>query len=81
MNLKGLLRKYLVDGYSGSALRPSAHAWERLETKRACRVRKLIDIGGYCDPEEKWSKIHDSMIDAMIRLEKALRPHIKKLKI
>lgn len=53
--------------------------WQRLEGKRACRIKKVIEIGGYRD-ENKWSEIQDAMIDAMIRLEKALKPHIAKLK-
>jgi len=55
--------------------------WQRLEGKRACRIRKLITIGGYRDNEEKWPQIHEAMIDAMIRLEGAFRPYIKKLRI
>jgi len=54
--------------------------WERLDTKRACRISKKIEIGGYRD-EEKWPRIQEAMIDAMIRLEKALKPFIAKLKI
>lgn len=54
--------------------------WQRLESSRACRIRKQIDVGGYRD-EEKWSEIQDAMIDTMVRLEKALRPHIKALKV
>jgi len=54
--------------------------WERLEGKRACRIRKVINIGGYRD-EERWPQIHEAMVDAMIRLEKALKPYISKLNI
>jgi hypothetical protein len=54
--------------------------WQRLEGKRACRIRKGFELGGYRD-EEKWPEIHDTMIDAMIRLEKALRPRINKLQL
>jgi len=54
--------------------------WERLDTKRASRISKKLDLGGYRD-EEKWPEIHDSMIDTMIRLEKALRPFVKKVEI
>jgi hypothetical protein len=54
--------------------------WQRLKGKRACRIRKTLTVGGYRD-KVKWPEIHDAMIDAMIRLEKALRPHIDKLKI
>lgn len=53
--------------------------WESLEGKRACRIRKRITVGGYRDEEEKWPKIQEAMVDAMIRLEKALRPYISKL--
>jgi len=54
--------------------------WERLEGKRACRISKRIEIGGYRD-EDKWLEVHEAMIDAMCRLEKSLKPHISKLKI
>lgn len=54
--------------------------WQRLEGKRACRIKKLITRGGYRD-ESKWASVHDAMIDAMIRLEKALRPHLGKLQL
>jgi hypothetical protein len=55
--------------------------WERLEGKRACRIRKRISAGGYRDDENKWPQIHEAMVDAMIRLEKALRPYVSKLTI
>ena len=53
--------------------------WQRMEERRACRIRKVI-IGGYRDDEEKWPEIHAAMVDAMIRFEKAIRPHLKNLK-
>jgi len=55
--------------------------WQRLEAKRACRIAKQIDVGGYRDDPSKWPEIHEAMIDSMIRLEKALRPHIAKLEV
>lgn len=54
--------------------------WERLDTKRASRIRKTIDKGGWKD-EDKWVVVNDATVDAMIRLEKALRPYIPKLEI
>lgn len=54
--------------------------WERMEGKRACRIRKTITEGGYLD-EGNWPKIHEAMIDTMIRFHKALTPHIQYLKI
>lgn len=54
--------------------------WQRLDEKRASRIRKIVELGGWRD-EAKWPEIQEAMIDAMIRLEKALRPHITKLRI
>jgi hypothetical protein len=54
--------------------------WDCLEGRRVCRIEKIITIGGYRD-ETKWGEIQDAMIDAMIRLERALKPHIAKLQL
>ncbi|MEE9558343.1 MAG: DUF4268 domain-containing protein [Candidatus Brocadiales bacterium] len=54
--------------------------WQQIEGKRACRIKKDINLGGFRD-EDKWPEVQDAMIDAMIRLEKALRPHIEKLQV
>jgi len=54
--------------------------WESLEGRRACRIRAKFDDGGIKNIE-KWELIQEKMIDAMIRLEKALKPHIAKLAI
>jgi hypothetical protein len=53
--------------------------WQRLDDKRASRIAHVIGLGGWRD-EAKWPEIQDAMVDAMIRLEKALRPHIARLK-
>ena len=53
--------------------------WGRLDDKRASRISKRFSQGGYRDEEEKWSKIQDKVIDAMICLEKALLPYINQL--
>ncbi len=53
--------------------------WRRLDDKRACRIQKVIK-GGYRDDEQEWMTIHECMVDAMVRLEKALNPYITKLK-
>lgn len=55
--------------------------WQRLEGKRACRIGKRFSLGGYRDDEARWPEIQDAMIDGMIRLEAALRPHIDKLPV
>lgn len=53
--------------------------WHQLEGKRACRIGKRFSLGGYRNDEEEWSEIQDAMIDGMIRLEAALKPHINRL--
>ena len=58
-----------------------ALSWERLDGKRASRIRITQEKGGYRSPEESWSEIQDNIIDAMVRLERALRPFLKQLKI
>ncbi|MBI1729530.1 DUF4268 domain-containing protein [Candidatus Acetothermia bacterium] len=54
--------------------------WQRLEEKRACRIRKTIKSGGWKD-ESKWPQIHKNLIDLMMSLEKSLEPYVAKLKI
>jgi len=39
-----------------------------------------LNIGGLRD-REKWPEMQEAMIDAMIRLSKALGPKIKRLRI
>jgi hypothetical protein len=54
--------------------------WERMDEKRACRIKKDLPLGGYRDDEQNWPKVHEAMVDAMIRFHKALSPHIKYLR-
>ena len=53
--------------------------WQRLDAKRACRVRYVLTDGGLQD-QPRWHKIQDAMIEAMIRLERAMKPQIQRLK-
>ncbi|HNQ88444.1 MAG TPA: DUF4268 domain-containing protein [Verrucomicrobiota bacterium] len=62
-----------IEGSFGGAL-----YWERGDGMQACCISKVLSIGGYRD-RDKWPEIQDAMIDAMIRLERALKPHIAKL--
>jgi hypothetical protein len=54
--------------------------WQRLEDKRACRIRKRLTQGGYRD-EGSWDEIQQTMIQAMIRLSNALNPYLSQLEI
>ncbi|MGH9776902.1 MAG: DUF4268 domain-containing protein [Candidatus Acidiferrales bacterium] len=53
--------------------------WEPLETRKACRIRAMVPIGGLKGDEQKWPAIQDGMIDAMGRLWKALKPYVDSL--
>jgi hypothetical protein len=54
--------------------------WQRLDDKQGCRIAHTLTPGGYRSDESQWPAIQDAMIDAMIRLEQALAPHLAKLK-
>lgn len=54
--------------------------WQRLDGRRACRIR--IDLpGGYRSPEDEWPAIQERMTEAMIQLEAALKPVLMALRI
>jgi hypothetical protein len=55
--------------------------WKSLEDTRVCRIWKQITAGGWRDDPARWPEVYAAIVDAMIRLEKALRPHIQKLKL
>lgn len=55
--------------------------WYQQEGVRHCRVAHIIKDGGYRIPEDKWSIVQDQMINAMIALEKAVRPHLAVIKV
>ncbi len=54
--------------------------WQRLDERRACRIKKTVKSGGLSSVES-WSTLHDAMVDAMIRLEKALRSRLDKIRV
>lgn len=52
--------------------------WDRGENRRTARIRYTIKDGGLRDTE-RWKEIQNLLIDAMIRLEKAMRSHLRAL--
>ena len=53
--------------------------WDRKAGRRVCRILNRIDKGGWRD-EEKWPEVIATTVDAMCRLEKAIRPYLAELK-
>lgn len=54
-------------------------SWEPLMGRKSSRVAHRMLNGGSKDDEGRWQTIQTEMIDAMVRLEKALSPFIPKL--
>jgi hypothetical protein len=62
-----------IEGTFGARLE-----WTFSDDERACHIWHNLKIAGWKD-EAKWPQVHAAMVDAMVRLEKALRPYIKGL--
>lgn len=56
-------------------------AWDRLDGKQGCRIKCIIEDGGYRSPESEWPKLQETMVDSMSRLETALKPALDSLKV
>lgn len=54
--------------------------WQRLDGKRACRIRSVPGGSGWADDPDGWPAFHDELIGCQIQFEKALRPYLSKLK-
>lgn len=54
-------------------------SWERLDTKRACRIKHAIERGGYRSPESQWPEIQMEMVETMTKLEAALKTGLASL--
>ena len=52
--------------------------WDKKEGRRVCRIKSHSTIGGL-ENADLWDEIQNDMIDRMNRLEKALRPSLKKI--
>ncbi|HEC1775992.1 DUF4268 domain-containing protein [Campylobacter sp. RKI_CA19_01128] len=53
--------------------------WERLEEKRACRIKYEKEFDSY--DEENWDKIIEFMIQNMQKLEKSMKEIIRKINL
>lgn len=52
--------------------------WDENATHKASSIRFRIE-GGYRSPQDDWPILHAAMVDAMIRLDRALRPVVQSL--
>jgi Domain of unknown function (DUF4268) len=53
--------------------------WDRAETRKSCRVGVALDGGGYRSDRDEWPAIQARMVDAMVRLERVLKPWVESL--
>ena len=53
--------------------------WDFNDSRKQQYIRTTCPICGL-DNEEKWADIQKDLIDRLVRLEKAIGPHIKSLK-
>lgn len=52
--------------------------WQELPENDGCRIRFVLE-GGYRTPLEQWPAIHAGLVDAMIRLDRAMRHRVAAL--
>jgi hypothetical protein len=57
-----------------------ALSWERLDENLGSKIAYYLEEGGYQDNEEEWPRIQASMVDAMVRLEKAMTPFLSNIR-
>lgn len=53
--------------------------WDFNDSRKQQYIRSTCPFGGL-DEEEKWPEIHKDMVHRLVRLEKAIGPHVKSLK-
>ena len=53
--------------------------WQELPDGDGCRIRCVLVKGGYKSPPDQWPTIHVNLAEAMIRLDKTMRPKVLAL--
>jgi hypothetical protein len=54
--------------------------WQELPDAEGCRICHVIE-GGYRSPSDHWPTIQANLVDAMVRLDKAVRARVVGLKL
>lgn len=75
---KEQLHKLMQNREAIEAAFGGALEWQEKATTTQCRIFHTV-AGGYSSPGTEWPRVHDDLIDAMIRLEAALRPQMVQL--
>ena len=70
-----LAQRATIEAKFGEALE-----WQELPDRQGCRICKDLP-GGWTSPEADWPEIQDRMLDALVRLEGALKKPIQDLKL
>ena len=52
--------------------------WQELPGGDGCRIRHVLE-GGYKSPPDQWSEIHARLAEAMVSLDRAMRPRVLSL--
>lgn len=52
--------------------------WDQSQGRRACYIRSGVE-GGWKSPKEDWPRIHQELVAKVIRLNEALKPHVKSM--
>lgn len=77
---KSVFDQLMKDRQAIEAASPFPLEWQRLDERRACRIKSVVE-GGYRSPESDWPNIQVALVDRMTALEKALRPFLDKLQL
>lgn len=55
--------------------------WQRLDHRRACRIRYVVADRSGLNNREEWPDLQNELIEAMIRLDRTFRPRVAKLRV
>ena len=53
--------------------------WDKLETRKSCRIKSLPLEGHGMDEVDRWSELQESLIDKISRMEKSFSPYFQIL--
>ena len=57
-----------------------ALSWERMDGKLGSKVAYYVEVGGYQDPESTWNLAQNALVDAMIKLERSVKPFVLRIR-